>query len=278
MKRSILYLAAIIWIGSSAWASNKAGIVIKNSTDSVITRCVEFEEDVLTVEELLKRSDFALTTEESTFGTLIDYLHDDGMNDGSYSEDGEFWNFFLHDGASWCMAEVGISDATVANGSLVGFGYGAWGAVEMPAKSFADVCEITSKAALVIDHNDGNRVVRVVEFFGETLNGMQLLQKSGLTVVTAQGSHGTDICAIDNEGQPAEDCLNDPYGRYWVLNLLNDDNEWQGSMIGTNSEIVRNNTVHGYRFGYWGEAQTPIARNEIFELPSAVSIWGTYWN
>jgi hypothetical protein len=278
MKRSILYLAVLIWAGSTGWASNKAGIVIKNSTDSVTTRCVEFEEDILTVEELLKRSGFALTTEDSTFGTLLDYLHDDGMQDGSYSPDGEFWNFFLNDGADWISAEVGISDATVANGSLVGFGYGSWGAVVLPAKTFADVCEITSKAALVIDHNDGSRVVRVVEFFGESLSGMQLLQKSGLTVVTAEGSHGTEICAIDNEGQPAEDCNNDPQGRYWSLNLLNSDNEWQGSMKGSNSEIAENNTVHGYRFGYWGEAQTPITRSEIFELPSAVSIWGAYWN
>lgn len=277
MKRRILYLAVVCTACSSAWASNKAGVLIKNSTDSLITRCVEFEEEFISAEELLKRSGFALVTEESTFGTLIDYLYNDGMNDGSYSEDGKFWNFFLHDGSDWIMAEVGISDATVANGSLIGFGYGAWGEVVLPPKTFAEVCEIKSKAALVIDHNDGNRVVQVVEFFGETLTGMQLLRKSGLNLVTAEGSHGIEICAIDNEGQSAEDFINNPQSVYWVLNLLDENDEWQASMTGTNSAIVHNNTVHGYKLGYWGEGQNPITRSEIFGLPSAVSNWDAYW-
>ncbi|MBN2327349.1 MAG: hypothetical protein JXR73_09345 [Candidatus Omnitrophica bacterium] len=268
-----LYLGA-----STGWTANKAGVVIQNSTGEVITRCVEFEEEFVTVEDLLAQSGFAMITEDTAWGAQLHYLHDDGVPFGVTHSQGWFWNFFLREDDQWISAPVGISSATAVDGSLFGFGFGAWGEVELPQRTYADVCEVTNQAALVIDHSNGARIVQVVEFYGETITGLQLLLKSNLDVVSKETFYGTAVCAIDGEGQPADDCFGDAEGRYWGLNILDSNNAWAVSIEGAGDLIVRRHDVHGYIFGLWGVIQPPIDRSDIFEIPSGIPFWGSYWN
>ncbi|MGC9328281.1 MAG: hypothetical protein ACP5I1_11650, partial [Candidatus Hinthialibacter sp.] len=128
-----LGLALGLCLGSlTGWSANKAGVVIQNSTGEVITRCVEFEDESITVEELLVQSGFTLIREETAWGAQLYYLHDDGVPAGESHPQGWFWNFFLQENGQWISAPVGISSATAADGSLFGFGFGAWGEVELP--------------------------------------------------------------------------------------------------------------------------------------------------
>ncbi|RJP30438.1 MAG: hypothetical protein C4527_09690 [Candidatus Omnitrophota bacterium] len=255
---------------------NQAGILIQNSAGALISRCVEFEEEAITVEELLKRSGFKTITSTSAAGVDLCFLHEEGilLAEECYTDPhGYRWNMFQYDGASWLFTAEKISSVAVRQGDLVGFGYGPEGAVSLPPTSFDELCGFTSVAGVVIDHSDGSRKVFVVEFPGETLNGYQLLQRSGADLVTNEYSFGVAICAINGEGQPGDDCFGDPLGRFWNFNLLDQENNWSSSMVGAGDVIVRDGDVHGYLYGLWGTEQPPFDPNEIFTVPSAVPSW-----
>jgi len=279
--RKIIGLCFGLWLLAvgTVSAANHAGIVIQNSTGEHITRCVEFEEPSITVETLLDRSGFSIVKKTYDWGSALLWLHDDGTRDpdqGLSNPSGYFWNFFQRTDTGWESASVGISTATAAQGTLVGFAYGAYDAVRLPDKTFAQVAEIVGVAGLVIDHNDGTRKVLVVDFPGETITGLQLLERSGLKLVTQNTVYGTAICAIDGEGQPDNNCFGDPKGRFWSFNILSAQNEWVSSPVGADQAIVRNRDVHGYYFAAYGAPQPPITRNEVLGAPSGVVDWESY--
>ncbi len=273
MRKVACVFGFIAFLPFSVLAAGKAGLVIQNSTGEVITRCVEFDEEAIAVDELLERSGFKLITEQKTWGTSINFIHDDGVQAGESHPDGWFWNFYQHDGTNWVMSDVGVTTAQATDGTIFGFVFGAWDAVQPPQKTFADVCEITSIAGLVIDHSDGSRTVRSVQFFGETVTGYQLLQKSGLDYIASEQSWGVAICSIDGEGMPSDDCFNDPEGRYWGLNILDETDTWISSPVGASDTIVYEGDVHGYLYGVWGTVQPSIMREEALSQTSNVAEW-----
>ncbi len=274
MKRVWLgVFGLIVLLPFAALASSKAGLVIQNSTGEVITRCIEFEEEMILVDELLQRSGFQLITEQKSWGTSVKFIHDDGVPAGESHPEGWFWNFYQHDGSDWVMSDVGVSSAEARDGTIFGFVFGPWDEKKPPQKTFADVCEIISVAGLVIDHSNGRRVVRVVAFPGETITGVQLLQKSGLDLITSESSWGTSICSIDGEGMPANDCFGDPEGRYWNFNILADDDTWFSAPVGASKAVVRDNDVYGYFYAVWGSVQPPVIREDILGQTSNVSGW-----
>ncbi len=270
------------WIGLwliasvSVHAQNQAGILIQNSTGELISRCVEFQEESLTVQELLNRSGFKTVFSEN--GDSLCFLHDDGISDPvecANNPDESSWNFYTREQNTWEIQQD-LTSFQVTHGSLIGFDYGIGSETELPLATFSELCGITNHAGLVIDHSDGSRKTVVVEFPGETITGLQLLQKSGLDLVTVEFSFGTAICAIDGEGPPPEDCFNDPLGRFWNFNILDDENQWYSSPVGSGDSIVRDEDVHGYIFGEWGVVQPPITRSEIFGFQSAAILWECY--
>ena len=263
----------LILLPFSVLAASKAGIVIQNSTGEVITRCVEFEESQITVDELLIRSGFELVTEKKSWGTSVKFIHDDGVHAGETDPRGWFWNFYQNNGSNWVMSDTGVSSTQAKEGTIFCFVYGAWDAVKPPQKNFADVCELVSHAGLVIDHSDGRRLVQIVSFNGETITGYQLLQKSGLNLVSHESSWGLGICSINGEGMAANSCFDDPQGRYWAFNVLGTDNSWISSPVGVSKAIVYDQDVHGYYYSTWGMVQAAITHNEVFGLPSSVSGW-----
>lgn len=279
MKKMWVVLGVLfVLFPAVGWSANWAGLVIQNSTGELITRCVEFNENSLTAEDLLKRSGFKIILNQTNFGAAVCYLHNDGMTDEGdcFSHPlSFFWNFFESKNEQWVTAEEGVSTYKVTHGGVLGFAFGAWGEVHLPPLSGLDLCGYTSRAGLVIDHSDGNRKVVVVEYLGETITGLQLLRKSGLPLVTSETVFGTAICAIDSEGPASENCFGDPLFRYWGFNLLQ-DNQWIASWVGAGDTIVRDGDVHGYFFAEYGVPQPGITREEVFRLGSDVEKWMEY--
>ncbi|MFB3786032.1 MAG: hypothetical protein ACE15F_06645 [bacterium] len=275
-KRFFLVLVGMIWAPSSVVeAANQAGVVIQSSTGQVITRCVEFEETNLSAVELLKRSGFKHVTQSSAGETTLCFLHDDGSADCSPHAQGWKWILFLREGDEWTPLSANLSAVSLVPGALIAFAYGPDGTWP-PNRTFADVCGITRRAALVIDHGGGARVTRGVEFPGETLTGLQLLQRSGLEIITHETAFGISICSIGGEGQPAADCFGDPDGRYWGLNILGEDNTWRASELGVSDCVVFDHSVLGFIFATYGTEQPPITREELFEAASHVPGWDAY--
>ena len=273
-KRGMLLVLLAFWaFAQSGWAQNRAGVVIQNSTGDVITRCIEFQEESITVETLLERSGFRLVTEQFSFGASICFLHDDGALDCSPHPQDWFWGFYVQPQDEWELAPVGISSATATHGDVFGFVYGPFGESPPPSASFESVCEVVSEAGLVIETSDGSQVIERVEFFGETITGLQLLEKSGLSFIANETSFGTAICSIDSIGQPADDCFGDPQGRFWGFNVLDANNKWISSPVGVDQSIVFDGNVHGWHFAEFGAEQEPVSREVIFGLSTSVDEW-----
>ena len=128
----------------------------------------------------------------------------------------------------------------------------------------------------MIDHNDGMRRIEVVEFPGETITGWQLLHRSGIDVIHQVSSFGIAVCAIDGEGQPSDDCFGDPQGRYWGLNVLSEDNSWIAPPVGVADTVIRSMDVQGWFYASWGDLQSPVIRQEIWNGSTGVPFWALY--
>lgn len=260
----------VVFFALGAWSQDRAGIVIQNSTGELITRCIEIS-DGTTLIDMLDQSGFFLITDPGT--ATICTLHDDGRGDCTPHPDGFVWTTARLNGDQWETSQVNQLGTTVDPGSVYGFAYGPEGSLP-EIRTYAEVCEVVSTAAVVVDTED-QRTIRVVDFFGETLTGTQLLLRSGLEVGISATSFGNAVCSIDGVGQPVDDCFGDPLFRFWGLNLLDVNDEWASSPVGSDDAIVFDGNVHGWFFSTFGTPQPPITAEEVF-AQSSIESWDAY--
>lgn len=117
------------------------------------------------------------------------------------------------------------------------------------------------RAGLVIVPAEGEVVTRCVEFAEESLNGYELLSRSGLAVQGEQAAMGMTICSLEGTGCnfPAESCFcqctSSPcvYWSYWELS---EEGGWDYSNAGSSNTQVRDGTVQGW---VWGEGSSGAA-------------------
>lgn len=108
-------------------------------------------------------------------------------------------------------------------------------------------------AALVIRHGDGRVVTACVAFPEPEITGLQLLQRSGINMITQGGGIGAAVCKLDNEGcdYPTEDCFckrDGPKTIYWAYNRLM-QGKWMLSTLGASNTRVRPGDVEGWAWG-----------------------------
>jgi len=122
---SLASLAPVATVVTSCAAagSNHAALVVEHADGSVVTRCVAFDTGSISGEELLNRAGIAWSAK--TFG---------GFGDAVCALDGEpaqyadcpgkdrYWAVFVaRSGASWQLANVGISALAMHDGDAEGF-------------------------------------------------------------------------------------------------------------------------------------------------------------
>jgi hypothetical protein len=109
-----------------------------------------------------------------------------------------------------------------------------------------------SHIGLVVDVGDGTTLTRCVAFSEAEISGLDVLERSGLEVVTSQGA----VCAIAGTGCPASDCWCGCQGTpciYWSYwHWL--DGAWEYSQTGAAGYMAHDGDVEGWR---WGEGATP---------------------
>jgi hypothetical protein len=120
----------------------------------------------------------------------------------------------------------------------------------------------SSQAAVVVRHGNGTVQARCVTFTEPSLSGLELLQRSGLTVTLETTDLGQKVCLIDQEGcaYPAESCFchcdaaetTCNYWTYW--HLLN--GQWRFAVGGAGSYQVKAGMVDGWNWG-GGQADLP---------------------
>jgi hypothetical protein len=112
--------------------------------------------------------------------------------------------------------------------------------------------QTTHRAGLVVDTGGSTLVTRCVAFGEAEINGLDVLQRAGLEVVTDQGV----VCAIGGVGCPASNCWCQCQGSpciYWSYwHWL--DGGWQYAQVGAAEYQVHDGDLEGWR---WGEGATP---------------------
>lgn len=105
-------------------------------------------------------------------------------------------------------------------------------------------------AGLVIRHSDGRIVTAYVTFEEPAITGIELLQRAGIPVTVAPfGGLGLAVCAIADEGCPAEDCFckaKQQPAWFWHYYGLTPDGRWVLHPVGASSRLVRDGDVDGW--------------------------------
>ena len=109
-----------------------------------------------------------------------------------------------------------------------------------------------NKAALVIRFDESKFTSSCVAFEVETISGLELLDKAGLTVSKKVEGMGSLVCEIDNTGCPADDCFCQCSGGgdciYWSY-WSQDENGWKYASLGASQVQITNGDVNGWSWG-----------------------------
>lgn len=110
----------------------------------------------------------------------------------------------------------------------------------------------SNQAALVVRFGDGSVQTRCVTFEEAQISGYDLLLRAGLDVTADVQGAGALICAINDTGCAADNCLCHCAGgddcRYWSYWLQN-EGQWHYAQGGASMVSVRPGMVQGWSWG-----------------------------
>lgn len=109
----------------------------------------------------------------------------------------------------------------------------------------------TNYAGLVVRHGDGSAVTRCVAFDEPSISGIELLSRSGLSIVTESSGYGVAVYGIDGEGTVEDWKTGRGSWGYWHLR-----GGWAFSSVGASSYQVKPGDVEGWS---WGSQTSPSA-------------------
>lgn len=108
-------------------------------------------------------------------------------------------------------------------------------------------------AGLIVDYGDGRMSYAVIPFEEEQINGLDLLNRSGLDVVTVGfGGLGDAVCQVGNTGCSVDDCrtrmcqTSDPESPFWQFSKLGAGGEWQFVATGASGANVRDGDIYAW--------------------------------
>lgn len=108
-------------------------------------------------------------------------------------------------------------------------------------------------AGIVVDYGDGRTAYALVPFEEETISGVELLRRSGLSLLSVEfGGLGEGVCAIEDTGCDLSACRarlcqnGDPDSPFWQY--VRDDGEggWQPAPLGASSSMLEHGDVDGW--------------------------------
>jgi hypothetical protein len=130
-----------------------------------------------------------------------------------------------------------------------------------------------SYAGVVVRHGDGRTAYAYVGFTEETLNGIELLKRTGLDVVTvAFGGLGEGVCSIDEHGCPATDCRKrvcqgpKPDDPFWQYFRQTQPGTWSALVLGPSSTKVHDGDIDGWSWTGKEPGLPPLTLDEVARL------------
>lgn len=120
-------------------------------------------------------------------------------------------------------------------------------------------------AGLVIDYGDGRVSYAWVPFLEESITGIELLERSGLSLVSVSfGGLGDGICSIEGTGCGVGECrsrlcqTSDRESPFWQYIRQDESGEWKAFGLGASQSTVRDGDIDG-----WAWTGTPPKLPEI---------------
>lgn len=117
-----------------------------------------------------------------------------------------------------------------------------------------EATQTSSQAGLAVFFGDGRVVTNCVSFSDSSLTGLELLQRSELSIETATNpNQGTAVCKIGDVGSPSADCFGSMpyYWSYWQLG----ESGWAYAVVGAEQGQVVDGDVNAWS---WGEGDAPV--------------------
>ncbi len=166
---------------------------------------------------------------------------------------GQSW---MKDGTSPVEALLGVQKPDGAIGGTYANTYSTAEAIiglsGVPLSSLTKTA-LTHRAGLAVFSGEGSPLTDCISYTGESLTGLQLLQRSGLAIETATNpTQGTAVCKIGTVGDASNNCFGSMpnYWAYWVLG----PNGWEYSVKGADQSQVENGGVYAWS---WGTGNPP---------------------
>jgi hypothetical protein len=143
----------------------------------------------------------------------------------------------------------------------------------------ASAQEQVNHAGLVIRHGDGTITYAVVPFEEEEISGVELLRKSGVSLVTVSfGGLGEGVCSIDETGCSVSECRQrvcqsaDPDSPYWRYFRQQDPGAWTPQMLGASSSRVADGQIDGWSWSPDEPRLPPVNLPGLAVLAGAVRL------
>jgi hypothetical protein len=132
------------------------------------------------------------------------------------------------------------------------------------------------RAAIVVQHSDGNITIACVSFDGEEIDGEDLLNQSGISYVADFGnSMGSILCSIEGDGCnfPSEKCFcqcSKPGScAYWSYFIRDESGKWIYAPIGARLRKVKDGDIDAWIWvegaGFGQIQDTTIMPNTKFD-------------
>jgi hypothetical protein len=128
-------------------------------------------------------------------------------------------------------------------------------------------------AGVVVRHADGQMAYAYVGFAEEQINGVELLKRTGLDIVTVSfGGLGEGVCSIDEHGCPATDCRkrvcqgpreDDPFWQYFRQTSPGD---WKPLALGGSQTKVHDGDVDGWSWTHTDPGLPPLSLEDVAHL------------
>lgn len=131
-------------------------------------------------------------------------------------------------------------------------------------------------AGLVIDYGDGRMSYALVPFTEESVSGIELLQRSGLTLVTIPfGGLGEGVCSIESAGCDVGACRTrlcqsaDRESPFWQYVRQGNDGSWVPAALGATQARVEDGDVEAW---VWTGETPELSRISITSLRERLQV------
>lgn len=119
--------------------------------------------------------------------------------------------------------------------------------------AIAQVDETANAAGIFVDYGDGRTSHALVPFTEDTISGVELLRRSGLSLLSVEfGGMGEGVCAIEDTGCDLAACrarlcqTGDPDSPFWQYVQNDSVGTWQPAPLGASSSVIEHGDVDGW--------------------------------